>query len=219
MGRMGYRMARKSRDKTELEADAVGYMPERFITGYFELVRMGLKVGPQGQVYDNESANVKKKYHTPAGGLRDEAALRFKAWVDRQLRAIGRDVQAYLNARDGAGPSPIGMSNAARREIARELERKTELKCQSKECGKYISWQWSYCAWCGRKILNDSTVQEQRQGGDSNVVAGGGTGEPTAAAGGQQQSSCGSRTNINPTDGTEVGRHVQGQGGAGIQGH
>lgn len=152
-------MRRKTQDKTSLEADTVGYMPERFITGYFELVRLGLKADPSGQVFDNESTSVKKKYHQHTGGLKDEAALRFKAWVDRQLRAIGRDVQAYLNARGGDGPSPIGMSSALRREVARDLERKTELKCHG--CGKYISWQWAHCAWCGKEIHGEK-IQDQR---------------------------------------------------------
>ena len=144
-------MRRKSPRKCEMEADTVGYMPERFITGYFELVRLGLKVDPSAQTFDNESGNVKKKYRTPDGGLKDERALRFKAWVDRQLRAIGRDVQAYLNAREGVGNSPVNVSDALRREIAKELERKTELKCRS--CGNYISWQWTHCAWCGHLIV------------------------------------------------------------------
>jgi hypothetical protein len=147
-------MRRKTREKTEFEWETVGYMPERFITAYYELVRVGLQIGPRVQDEYNESANVKRKFVSHTGGLKDEKALRFKAWVDRQLRAIGRDVQAYLNVRDGSGPSPIAVPTPMRREIAKELERKTELKC--KGCGKYVSWQWAHCAWCGRKIISDS---------------------------------------------------------------
>ena len=171
----------------DLEHDSIGYMPERFIAGYFELVRLGLKIDPSGQVFDNETGSVKKKYHQHAGGLKDEPALRFKAWVDRQLRAIGRDMQAYLNARDSSGPSPIGMSREARREIAKELERKTELKC--KGCGKYISWQWTHCAWCGRQIVSrDGTqVQESRTGSDGQ--SGGGSSEQKTATDRKSESS------------------------------
>lgn len=169
-------MVRKSRDKTALEADTVGYMPERFIAGYFELVRLGLKIDPSAQQFDNEASKPKKKYRTPDGGLRDEKALRFKAWVDRQLRAIGRDVQAYLNARDSKGPSPIGMSSKQRREIARELERKTELRCH--RCDKYVSWQWAFCAWCGKDIH----AEVQEQGNRSDGEQGGGEGQPQITA-------------------------------------
>lgn len=167
-------MRKKGKEKTLDEILTYGYMPERFTTGYLELVRLALKTDPSAQVFDNESTSVKKKYHSHAGGLKDEAALRFKAWVDRQLRAIGRDMQAYLNARDSTGPSPIGMSHETRREIAKELERKTELKCHG--CGKYISWQWTHCAWCGRKILSDTQIQDQ--GIRSDGESGGGTSEP-----------------------------------------
>lgn len=156
MGKLGHHIRRKSKPKQEMEADTIGYMPERFITGYFELVRLGLKIEPSAQQFDNESGQQKNKYRTPDGGLRDERALRFKAWVDRQLRAIGRDVQAYLNARDGIGNSPVNVPPELRREIARELEQRTELKCRGKECGKYISWQWTFCAWCGTKIVRTS---------------------------------------------------------------
>ena len=152
-------MRRKSADKQEIEKDTIGYMPERFSTGYFQLVRLGLNVDPHAQVFDNESSTQKKKYHTHGGGLRDEPALRFKAWVDRQLRAIGRDIQAYLNARDSSGPSPIGLSQEARRLIARDLERKTELKCRG--CQKYVSWQWRHCPWCGKELIHGEAVPDR----------------------------------------------------------
>lgn len=176
-------MVRKSKDKTRHEADTVGYMPERFVEGYFELVRLGLQVDPHGQVFDNESGSPKKKYQSHSGGLKDEAALRFKAWVDRQLRAIGRDVQAYLNARDSRGPSPIGMDDTQRRQIARELERKTELKCH--DCGNYVSWQWAFCAWCGKEVKGGKEVSKQGDGGDGQ--SGGSTSESTPAAHREQQ--------------------------------
>lgn len=201
-------MRRKTADKTTLEADTVGYMPERFITGYFELVRLGLKVDPSGQVFNNESTSVKKKYHQHAGGLKDEAALRFKAWVDRQLRAIGRDMQAYLNARDSTGPNPIGMSHEARREIAKELERKTELKC--KGCGKYISWQWSHCAWCGRKILSEEI---QEQGPRSDGGQGGGAGQPQITAHRVTITSGREGIYLTREDGDEAGRDSESQDG------
>lgn len=158
-------MRRKSHEKTEAEIEASGYMPDRFTSGYLELVRVGLQQDIRGQGFDNESKKPKKPYREDGGGLKDEQALRFKAWVDRQLRAVGRDIQAYLNVRDGSGPSPIAVPSGARREIARELERKTELKCSSGTCGKYISWQWSYCAWCGHEVragsrkTNDVTIE------------------------------------------------------------
>lgn len=158
-------MRQKSKTKTLDEILTYGYMPERFTTGYLELVRLGLKTEPSAQTFDNESKSVKKKYRTPDGGLKDEEALRFKAWVDRQLRAIGRDVQAYLNAREGksriitVASAKGGADEGARllgHEIAKEMEKKAELKCKSPECKQYISWQWTHCAWCGRKIVGDS---------------------------------------------------------------
>ncbi|AZS06637.1 hypothetical protein SEA_JACOREN57_60 [Mycobacterium phage JacoRen57] len=195
-------MRRKSKDKQELEYDSIGYMPERFIAGYFELVRLGLATHPSAQQFDNESGVPKRRYHQHSGGLRDEAALRFKAWVDRQLRAIGRDVQAYLNARDSSGPSPVGMSMAQRRAIARELERKTELKCH--ECGKYISWQWMHCAWCGRKVLNGATVQGQQSG--DHREQGGSASQPEASVDRQQQPSRGEGTDTPGEDGVGARR-------------
>ncbi|UOW93138.1 hypothetical protein SEA_NOSHOW_71 [Mycobacterium phage NoShow] len=190
-------MRRKSKEKREVEADAIGYMPERFIAGYYELVRLGLATDPHGQQFDNEASAPKKKYHTHAGGLRDEAALRFKAWVDRQLRAIGRDVQAYLNARDGRGPSPVGMDDAQRRAIARELEQQIELKCHG--CGQYVSWQWTFCAWCGRKVEGGKKVSGQKSGRDGGQ--GNSTGQPEAAADRQPESSGGAGDDVARADG------------------
>ncbi len=194
-------MRRKSHDKTQLEADTVGYMPERFITGYFELVRLGLKTEPSTQQFDNESGVVKKKYRQPDGGLRDEAALRFKAWIDRQLRAMGRDMQAYLNARGSTGPSPIGLSYKARRKIARELEQQIELHCPS--CKNYVSWQWAFCAWCGKG--NDAAkVQEQRAGG--NGGPGRSPSKPKVAADSQPKPPGRAGDDSARKDGIEAGR-------------
>lgn len=148
---------KKSHEKTQAEIDATGYMPDRFISGYLELVRVGLQLDIRGQSFDNQSAKPKRPFRTDSGGLKDEKALRFKAWVDRQLRAIGRDIQAYLNVRDGTGPSPIAVPPATRRQIARELEQQTELQCRNTDCGKYVSWQWIHCAWCGIKIVKTSS--------------------------------------------------------------
>lgn len=173
-------MRRKSKDKTLDEILTYGYMPERFSTGYLELVRSALQVDPNVQTYDNESAKHKRPFRSPTGGIKDENALRFKAWVDRQLRAVGRDIQAYLNARDGNGPSPIGVPDNLRREIAREIERKTELKCKSGNCGKYISWQWKHCAWCGKEIVDASVQGQSRSGSDGQQT--GSSSEPETAA-------------------------------------
>lgn len=148
----GPQVRRKSHEKTEGEIEASGYMPDRFTSSYLELVRVGLRQDIQGQNFNNQSKKPKRPFREDSGGLKDERALRFKAWVDRQLRAIGRDIQAYLNVRDGSGPSPVDVPPATRRQIARELERQTELQCRNEECGKYVSWQWSYCAWCGREV-------------------------------------------------------------------
>lgn len=183
-----------------MEVDAVGYMPERFIAGYYELVRLGLAVDPHGQQFDSESKAPKRKYHTHDGGLRDEAALRFKAWVDRQLRAIGRDVQAYLNARDGRGPSPVGMSSTQRREIARELERQAELRCHG--CGQYVSWQWVFCAWCGKEVKGGKKVSGQQYG--DNRRPGSSTSEPKAPVDSVELSSGGERLDADGEDGGAV---------------
>ena len=155
-------MRRKSADKQEIERDVIGYLPERFSAGYFELVRLGLKVDPHAQVFDNESSTQKKKYHQHAGGLKDEGALRFKAWVDRQIRAIGRDIQAYLNARGGSGPSPIGLTHEERLKIAKQLENEIELKCPG--CDRYASWQWSFCAWCGKGLNTNGETRRTATG-------------------------------------------------------
>lgn len=204
-------MRRKSKEKTIHEADTVGYMPERFIAGYFELVRLGLQTDPHAQRFDTEGGVAKKKYHAHAGGLRDEAALRFKAWVDRQLRAIGRDVQAYLNARDSRGPSPIGMSTSQRHEIARELERKTELKCHG--CGKYISWQWGFCAWCGRTVHrkdeNGKEVSDQGNGSDGRPVGSTGESSSTTDHGGREPD----WSDSHREDGEETGQNDLGVSG------
>ena len=148
-------MRRKSHEKTEGEIEASGYMPDRFTSSYLELVRVGMQQDIRGQQFDNQSKRPKRVFREDGGGLKDERALRFKAWVDRQLRAIGRDIQAYLNVRDGSGPSPIDVPPATRRQIARQLEQQTELQC--KGCDKYVSWQWLFCAWCGK--ANNVTIE------------------------------------------------------------
>ena len=195
-----------------MESDAVGYMPERFTAGYYELVRLSLQTDPHGQVFDGPNAGVvKKKYHQHGGGLRDEAALRFKAWVDRQLRAIGRDVQAYLNARDSTGPSPIGMSQGQRREIARELEQQVELKCAPGRggCGNYVSWQWAFCAWCGKKVEGGKKNQASEGDGRDGIQVGS-AGQPQAAADCEQQSSGGARLHVAREDGAATGQNASG---------
>lgn len=149
------KMRKKSHEKTQAEIEASGYMPDRFVSGYLELVRVGLQQDVRGQSFDNQSKKPKRPYREDGGGLKDEKALRFKAWVDRQLRAVGRDIQAYLNVRDGTGPSPIDIPPATRRQIARQLEQQTELHCRNAECEKYVSWQWEYCAWCGQRVTKD----------------------------------------------------------------
>lgn len=170
---------KKSHEKTQAEIDASGYMPDRFVSAYLELTRVGMQQDIRGQSFDNQSKKPKKPYREDGGGLKDERALRFKAWVDRQLRAIGRDVQAYLNARDGSGPSPIAIPPATRRQIARQLEQQTELHCRNKDCEKYVSWQWTYCAWCGHSVssgnnksnnvtMNVSNVKETHDSGVSS---------------------------------------------------
>lgn len=200
-------MRRKSSGKQEIEADIIGYLPERFCAGYFELVRCGLAVDPHAQVFDNESSTQKKKYHTHGGGLRDEEALRFKAWVDRQLRAIGRDVQAYLNARNSRGPSPIGMSPEQRHLIAKDLIRKTELKC--KGCAKYVSWQWRHCPWCGKELIHGEARQAEPSRHHSESI--GSTSESPFAVGDRSGLS-GSTGNDTPReDGAEAGRDDGGE--------
>lgn len=160
-------MRRKSKEKIEFELATIGYMPERFITAYFELTRLGLQIDPRVQGEYNESAKAKRPHQSHSGGLKDEKALRFKAWVDRQLRAIGRDMQAYLNAKEGIGPSPIGISDKLKRKIAKDLEQGTELKCSNVDCRKYISWQWIHCAWCGHRI---TSTENNKKDGKKNMA-------------------------------------------------
>ena len=198
-----------------MEADTIGYMPERFITGYFELTRLGLKIDPGAQQFDNESGNVKKKFHQHPGGLKDEAALRFKAWVDRQLRAIGRDMQAYLNARDSTGPSPVGLSSRERHRVAREMERQSELRCKSSTCDRYVSWQWFFCAWCGQRLREgviDEQVLSQRQSNGRYVKQGGVTSQSEASAGGLEHVPGRARYDTDGADGSEAGRDLPGEG-------
>lgn len=168
-------MRRKNAEHIAEELEALGFMPERFITGYLELVREGMAVSQQAARYDEHvAAQVKKRFHTHGGGLKDEEALRFKAWVDRQLRAIGRDVQAYLNAKHGTFENPQERREA--RKVAKDIERRTELKC--KGCAKYVSWQWSHCAWCGKELNGQDAAKPTPDAG-ADLVAGssGPTGE------------------------------------------
>lgn len=163
---------RKNATKREEELKCIGYLPERFTTGYFELVRLGLQIDPAGQQYqDNGSPPKGRRFITHSGGMRDEQALRVKAWIDRQLRAVGRDIQAYLGARAGVGftvPGGSGADDTRRmgREIAREIEQRIELKCTNQACLRYVSWQWSFCAWCGHTVGNAPSVATA-EGGSS----------------------------------------------------
>lgn len=149
-------MRRKGPEKIAEELDALGFMPERFITAYLELVRSGMNVSVGAAKYDEHvAAAVKKRFHEHAGGLRDEKMLRFKAWIDRRLREIGRDMQVYLNAREevvAANKDATPAMKRAARRIAKELEKGVELKCTNEDCKKYVSWQWAFCAWCGREV-------------------------------------------------------------------
>lgn len=144
-------MRRKNASHIAEELEALGFMPERFITAYLEIVRTGMAVSSQAAKYDEHvAAQVKKRFHEHAGGLKDENTLRFKAWIDRRLREIGRDMQVYLNAKHGTFETP-SQKRAARR-VAKEMEKGVELKC--KYCEKYVSWQWLYCSWCGKELDN-----------------------------------------------------------------
>lgn len=144
-------MRRKNAEHIAEELEALGFMPERFITAYLEIVRVGMAVSVQAAKYDEHvAAAVKKRFHEHAGGLKDENTLRFKAWIDRRLREIGRDMQVYLNAKHGTFETPA-QKRAARR-VAKEMEKGVELKC--KYCEKYVSWQWRFCSWCGKELDN-----------------------------------------------------------------
>ncbi|WNM75509.1 hypothetical protein SEA_NIBBLES_59 [Gordonia phage Nibbles] len=102
----------------DLEADSIGYMPRRFVLMYHELVDQALKQ-QSAQQYDGQGGGGRKKYHTPDGGLKSEAALAEKQRIDRALRALARDS-------DSSPDRP---------------------KCKS--CGKFVQQSFTFCPWCG----------------------------------------------------------------------
>ncbi|QFG05136.1 hypothetical protein SEA_DRE3_60 [Gordonia phage Dre3] len=113
----------------DLEADSVGYMPRRFVLMYHELVDQALKQ-QSAQQYDSGGGG-RKKYHTPDGGLKSEAALAEKQRIDRALRALARDS-------DMATDKP---------------------KCKS--CGKFVQQSFAFCPWCGYSFANVVNVERK----------------------------------------------------------
>jgi hypothetical protein len=149
-------MRRNNHEIRDAENDILGYTPSRFVTAYHELISSCMLMASSGDQEPNTRiATPKRKYSTHTGGLRDEASMRFKAWVDRELRVLARDMEAFIHAR------------GAEREYMRA---RADLKC--KGCGKYVQWHWHFCAWCGHVMVHTMdtlrTRNEERLGIISN---------------------------------------------------
>lgn len=106
----------------DLEQDIYGYMPEKFVVMYSELVRRGLaQMG--SSLKGQGEGGTRQKYKTHNGGLLDPAALEQKRDIDQKLRQITRGV---------------------------EQEQARDVKCS--RCGRGCGAKWKHCAWCGWEL-------------------------------------------------------------------
>lgn len=75
----------------DLEQDVYGYLPQKFVILYSELVRLGL-ASPNSSLADPG----RRKGADRPGPLRNEQALHHKARIDRALRIMVREIESGM---------------------------------------------------------------------------------------------------------------------------
>lgn len=132
------------------------YVPKGFLLCYEILVCRGLVLGGGGRGYDETvevgsgrpvgglgtprsgvterrlTAGVGRRGSSGAAVIRDEAAVSYRASVDRKLRKIAREMSAWLEE------GPRG--------------KKAVYRCTGKKCGKYAEPEWNFCPTCGAAV-------------------------------------------------------------------
>jgi hypothetical protein len=103
----------------DVEQDIYGYMPERFVMMYYQLVKQGLASIKDS--LDGAGDRHGKGGPKSGGHVRSERAVDAKRRVDRVLRQLAREAESGMKA-----DAP---------------------RCVS--CGKFVQVDWKYCSWCG----------------------------------------------------------------------
>lgn len=104
----------------DLEGDVYGYMPDKFVSVYYSLVRAGLRQGKDSLAGAGEGGRSGVRGSEGAILLSEDALTR-KRRIDRVLRQLARE--------DALGTS------------------KDTPKCA--QCGRFVQIDWSYCPKCG----------------------------------------------------------------------
>lgn len=116
--------------------EAVRFMPENWVRSYDTLCD---RVFGEGK---GISSPMGKRKEVPIGQVNGPvsevqlsgAAMDYKKMVDRKLRALGREIEYWLESR--------GVERA-------EVEKRHGLRCGG--CGRFMEGGWKWCAWCGKK--------------------------------------------------------------------
>lgn len=122
--------------RVALARETYRLMPRLFVERYAELAHLGLGTPMNGRGPDRAGSGSGLDRPTMAYGgvIRDAVAVTYRQAVDGRLRALSRDVRAFLTT-----------SPRERRGIVERVTR----KCSG--CGKYVDDDWRHCAWCGCK--------------------------------------------------------------------
>ena len=123
----------------DLEQDIYGYMPEKFVVMYSELVRRSMAT-PGSSLKGQGEGGTRQKYKTHNGGLLDQAALEQKRDIDQKLRQITRGV---------------------------EQEQARDVKCS--RCGRGCGGKWKHCAWCGWQLDQQYVEERPQPSADARV--------------------------------------------------
>lgn len=137
---MGYVVATPRRvdvedDRVTLQRETSRAMPELFVARYAELVEMAVGTVMGGVVGDPNMPKGPPDRPTNAYGgvIRDAVAHRYRQAVDGRLRALSRDIRAFI------------VTSSAERTV---MMKQSALKCAS--CAKFVDHEWRHCAWCGK---------------------------------------------------------------------
>lgn len=127
-----------SNQRLSLEREIKAMLPTKFIEAYQGLVELSLGVGKDYRLDPDGNVGLGIKdggrdFKSGDGGLRDDAAARYRRNVDRQLRGIARKMMDWTGA------------NAAGR-----LELAVPVRCG--KCSKFCDSDWKCCAWCGEGL-------------------------------------------------------------------
>lgn len=129
-------------ERGRYEREVKGMMPESFLVAYQSLVDTGMNIHTKGQALDDIGhGKVSSQFVTDAGGLKSEKAQEYRRVINRKLRKVGRDINAFIES-DGEGKT--------------ELLALGNFKCAG--CGRFTDKEFSFCPWCGANL---NVLQEQ----------------------------------------------------------